>query len=43
MSAIDSRADNALAKSFNATTERETLQNRKSWPSKRGTHLDTLA
>lgn len=33
MSAIRSSADNALAESFDATFQRETLQGRNSWPS----------
>ncbi len=41
MSAIGSSADNALAKSYNATFKRETLQGRKSWPTEREARLDT--
>jgi transposase InsO family protein len=42
MSAIGSSADNALAESFNATFKRETLQDRKSWPSEREARLDAF-
>ncbi|WP_020124117.1 integrase core domain-containing protein, partial [Streptomyces canus] len=42
MSAIGSSADNALAESSNATFKRETLQGRKTWPSKRETLLDAF-
>ncbi|WP_190078794.1 IS3 family transposase, partial [Streptomyces daghestanicus] len=42
MSAVGSSADNALAESFNATFERETLQGRKSWPTEREARLDAF-
>ncbi len=42
MSAVGSSADNALAESFNATFERETLQGRKSWPDEREARLDAF-
>ncbi|MEV5047063.1 IS3 family transposase [Streptomyces griseoincarnatus] len=42
MSAIGSSADNALAESFNATFERETLQARKHWSSEREARLDAF-
>ncbi|MFF0678247.1 IS3 family transposase [Streptomyces tendae] len=42
MSAIGSSADNALAESFNATFQRETLQGRKSWPNEREARLDAF-
>ncbi|MEU1282563.1 IS3 family transposase [Streptomyces sp. NPDC005805] len=42
MGAVGSSADNALAESFNATFERETLQGRRSWPSEREARLDTF-
>ena len=40
MSAVGSSADNALAKSFNATCERETPQGRKGWSSEREARLE---
>lgn len=42
MSAIGSSADNALAESFNATFERETLQGRKGRPTEREARLDAF-
>ncbi|MFD9622364.1 IS3 family transposase [Streptomyces virginiae] len=39
MGAIGSSADNALAESFNAAFERETLQGRKSWPTEHEARL----
>ena len=42
MGAIGSSADNALAESFNATFKRETLQDRKVWPSEREAQLDAF-
>jgi transposase InsO family protein len=42
MSAVGSSADNALAESFNATFKRETLQGRKSWPSRHQARLDAF-
>ncbi|WP_425576402.1 integrase core domain-containing protein [Streptomyces glaucosporus] len=42
MSAVGSSADNALAESFNATFERETLQGRKHWSGERGARLDAF-
>jgi transposase InsO family protein len=42
MSAVGSRADNALAESFNATFKRETLQGRKTWPSEHQARLDAF-
>ncbi|MFH8379106.1 IS3 family transposase [Streptomyces cyaneofuscatus] len=42
MSAVGSSADNALAESFNATFKRETLQERKSWPTEREARLDAF-
>ncbi|GAB3949564.1 hypothetical protein GCM10028832_01820 [Streptomyces sparsus] len=42
MSAVGSRADNALAESFNATFKHETLKGRKSWPTEHEARLDAL-
>ncbi|MGW6681184.1 IS3 family transposase [[Kitasatospora] papulosa] len=42
MSAVGSSADNALAESFNAPFKRETLQERKSWPTEREARLDAF-
>ncbi|MCD9899100.1 integrase core domain-containing protein, partial [Streptomyces sp. MT29] len=42
MSAMGSSADTALAESFNASFERETLQGRKNWPTEREAHLDAF-
>lgn len=42
MSAVGSSADNALAKSFNATFKRETLQGRKHWSGEREARLDAF-
>ncbi|MBX7550458.1 integrase core domain-containing protein [Streptomyces sp. NPDC004232] len=40
MSAVGSSADNALAESFHATCERETLQGRRAWDTEREARLD---
>lgn len=42
MSAVGSSADNAAAESFNATSKRETLKDRKGWPSEREARLDAF-
>ncbi|GGQ94877.1 transposase [Streptomyces griseorubens] len=42
VSAVGSSAGNALAESFTATFERETLQGRKSWPGEREARLDAF-
>ncbi|MFC9757304.1 IS3 family transposase [Streptomyces sp. NPDC056921] len=42
MSAVGSSADNALAKSFDATFKRETLQGRESWPDESEARLDAF-
>ncbi len=42
MSAVGSSADNALAESFNATFNRETLRGRKSWPTQREARPDAF-
>ncbi|WP_158791432.1 integrase core domain-containing protein, partial [Streptomyces sp. NRRL WC-3549] len=42
MSAVGSSADNALAKSFDATFKCETRQGRKSWPNEREARLDAF-
>ncbi|MFI1677358.1 transposase [Streptomyces sp. NPDC020607] len=40
MSAVGSSADNALAESFNATCNRETLQGRRAWNGEHAARLD---
>ncbi|MFE4626049.1 hypothetical protein [Streptomyces mirabilis] len=42
MSTVGSSADNAAAESFNASFKRETLKERKSWPSEREARLDAF-